>query len=109
MGNASSNSNSNANSNANAQRPMSNSNMYMGVPTSIHHRRGYTDSDPLNNYQHVCTKCQNTTVDMPRPPLPMPVNQNLSGPFPYDTHQALSKYQNVCNVGKNSMTYCKLI
>ena len=82
----------------------------VGMPTGIYSRPGYSGTDPLNQYSHVCDSCGTVPA---RPSIMdtnlKPMQLDPSAPRPYDAHDALSHHLNVCFDPANSVkTQCQL-
>ena len=82
---------------------------YIGAPTGVYKRPGYSASDPLKQYENICNKCENVEVEKPshRGISPMD-SQNTGGPQPYDPDNYLRRNVNVCFPENRMSTQCQL-
>lgn len=73
---------------------------HLGMPTGQDYRMGYTISDPLNQYQHVCDKCVYKQVsenhNNPLKNMYPQMQNTMGGPLPYDSGKYMYTQQHVC-------------
>jgi hypothetical protein len=93
MSNSNSENSRNSINSANIVKPVDSMNMGNSMRYTT---PGYTSSDPLNNYQHICDSCKLTKGKKEKIEKQFTSTFGPPGPRPYDANDHITHYLNVC-------------